>query len=350
MLAGYVSNGSKGRKLSSILLEALQLQEPYWGAHATGIATIHDGELHLEKDKGHVARVRETTEIESLEGDIGIAHSRYGIGHWRPELNTKEKAHPFFDCKRRFALMHNGDISNYREIWAELEGRGHRFSSKSIESDGPAITDSEVAAHLLEEELDKGMSVGEGLAQICSRFSGTFLLAAIHRDSPETIWVANWHQPLAIAQGEGEALFASHEIGFEGVKDDLTRVFYPPKNSLITLNPDRVEVRPLLSTRRVPRVRTDVEVLGEEIVKILQRKGEREFSQIDRDLGNEGWSKALSISPDEFAELRRDGVDIVREYIEALNRLVRLGRVVQQIVRRPEAGIDDTPRYSYRLA
>jgi len=350
MLTGYISDGTKGREIAGLLLEALELQEPYWGAHATGIATINDGGLCLEKDKGHVARVRKTTKIESLEGAIGIAHSRYGIGFWKPELNTKEKAHPFFDCKKRFALMHNGDIANYKEIWAELEGRGHKFSSRSMESDGPAITDSEIAAHMLEEMLDGGKGVGEGLKQICSRFSGTFLLAVIHRDFPKTLWIANWHQPLAVAQGDGEALFTSYEIGLTGVRSELTRVFYPPKNSLITLSPNSVEVRSLLPMRGVPRVKVDIEVLGEEIIKILQRKNERDFSQLDRDLGNEGWGKALGISPDESAAQRKDGIDIVREYIEALNRLVKQGRVFQRIARRPEAGIEDTPRYSYRLA
>ena len=68
-LAAYVGD----RPIAPLLLRALELQEPYFGAHATGIGVIDDGALVVEKDYGHVARVRKTTAIESLGGTTGYA-------------------------------------------------------------------------------------------------------------------------------------------------------------------------------------------------------------------------------------------------------------------------------------
>ncbi len=342
-LAAYVGD----RPIAPLLLRAIELQEPYFGAHASGLGVVDDGVLRVEKDFGHVARVRSTTAIQSLRGTTGIAHSRYNDkARDDPRYNTKEMAHPFVDDTGTIALMHNGGIANYREHWERLRGR-HRFASYSAEVD--AITDSEVAVHMLGDALDEGMSMEEGLRSVASRITGSFLLGVVTTEHPETVWIANWHQPCVVAVGEDEAMFCSSRVGFYEVRDELDRIFEPPKNSLLRLKRGRVDVMPLDQSRRVPNLRLDRNELGRSILALLAR-GRLDFRQISQALFPEGWARAYGVSVERWEEYRRAGVSVVNPYIEVLDMLISEGRILERVDLRPEGGVPDTPRFSYTLA
>jgi glutamine phosphoribosylpyrophosphate amidotransferase len=340
-LAAYIGD----RPIAQTLLRSLELQEAYFGGHATGLGVItEDGELRVEKDVGPVARVRSTTAIEKLEGKIGIAHSRFGYGFYDPRYNTRRMAHPFPDCGGTICLMHNGTISNYKTLWQALRDR-HRFSSYEPEVD--SITDSEVAVHMLEEYVERGLGVGEGLRRVAQHLEGSFLLACITLEEPEAVWIANWHQPCVIALGEGEAMFCSSPSGLNHLREHLDRVFEPPKNSLIRLTRGGVEISPLDPSRRVPNLRLNREELGRAIMEILERRGEVDFRELHHELNPNGWARALGITPNEFEELRRKGISIVNPYIETLEMLVGEKKINCRVDRRLEAGVEGVPRLAF---
>ncbi len=342
-LAAYVGE----RPIAPLLLRAIELQEPYYGAHASGLGVIDDGVLRVEKDFGHVARVRSTTAIASLGGTTGIAHSRYNSkARDDPRYNTKEMAHPFVDDTETIALMHNGGIANYKEHWERLKGN-HAFRSYSAEVDD--ITDSEVAVHMLGDALKGGMTVEEGLRSLAKRFTGSFLLGVITSEQPETVWIANWHQPCVVAVGDDEAMFCSSHIGFHEVRAELDRVFEPPKNSIMKLTRGRVEVTPLDPDRRVPNLRLDRNELARLILDILKRTGELDFRRIAQALGPEGWAQAYCIPVDQYREIRRAGVSIVNPYIEVVDMMLADGLIRERVDLRSEGGVPDTPRFSYAL-
>ncbi len=86
-LAAYVGD----RPIAPLLLRTLELQEPLYAGHATGLGVIDGGVLRVVKYSGPVARVRHATEIGSLEGSTGIAHSRYnGSARDDPRFNAPE--------------------------------------------------------------------------------------------------------------------------------------------------------------------------------------------------------------------------------------------------------------------
>lgn len=343
-LAAYVGD----RPIAPLLLRAIELQEPYLGAHASGLGVIDNGEIRVEKDTGYVAKVRETTNIESLEGTTGIAHSRHNstaIGDKR--YNTKRMAHPFVDCTETLCLMHNGGISNYKEHWERLQ-KEHVFTS--YEADLGSITDSEVAVHMLEDTVNEGMSIEAGLRWIAPQLTGSFLLACMSTKQPETIWIANWYQPCVVAVGEDESLFCSSHIGLSEVRDELDSVFEPPKNSLIKLTRGRVEVTPLDTLRRVPDLKLDANELGRLILHVLKRKGEVDFDALRYELYPDGWARAFGIEAEQFKDLRRKGVRIINPYIETLDMLISEGKIRRHIDRRLEAGVERLPRFAYSLA
>jgi hypothetical protein len=343
-LAAYLGD----RPIAPLLLRAIEHQEPYYGGHASGLGVISSGVLKVEKDFGHVARVRSTTAIESLEGTVGIAHSRYNsTARDDPRYNTRGMAHPFPNEEGTIALMHNGGIGNYKEHWGRLKAN-HAFSSYSAEVD--AITDSEVAVHMLSDALDGGMGVEEGLRSLARRFTGSFLLGVITVDKPETVWIANWHQPCVVAVGDDEAMFCSSHIGFHEVRGELNRIFEPPKNSILRLTRGRVDITPLDPDRRVPDLRLNGNELAGQILEILKRTKELDFRMIASALGNEGWAKAYGVSVDQMKGYREAGVSIVNPYIEVVDMLLADGLIKERIDLRSEGGVPDTPRFSYSLA
>jgi len=334
--------------MAPLLLRAIELQEPYFGAHASGLGVIGGGELRVEKDVGPVARVRRTTDIGSLEETTGIAHSRYSPrARYDPRYNTKRMAHPFVDCTGTLCLMHNGEISDYRDHWERLRDR-HRFTSYEAEVDD--ITDSEVAVHMLEEAVGEGLRIEEGLRWVASRLMGRFLLACISKAQPETVWIANWHQPCVAAVGEDEVMFCSSRIGFSEVRDGFDSVFEPPKNSLLKLTRGRIEVTPLDPGRRVPDLMLDTNELCRLIVDVLGRKGEVDFRDLWYELNPNGWARAFGIAPEEWRGLRKRGISIVNPYIRALDTLIAEGKIARRIDRRLEAGVEGLPRFAYSLA
>jgi len=343
MLTAYVGD----RPIAPLMLRATQLQEPFGGAHATGMAVIDGGSIRIEKDFGHISRVMSTTEIETLKGTTGIAHTRYSGKLMRdPRHNTKEKAHPYIDDTGKIVLMHNGDFNNYQELWDELKS-SHTFRSYSEDVDD--ITDSEVTVHMLSDRLAEGMTMEEGLRNIARRLNGTFLLCVITVDQPETVWIANWHQRCVVGVGEDEAMFCSSHIGFHEVEDGF-RIFEPPKNSIIKLTRGKVEISPMDPERVVPNLEVDKCELGGRILDMLKKGTELDYKVMERALNKDGMAQALGIGQERYREYMREGVSIVNPLIQTLEMLLRKGYIEERIDMRAEGGVEDTPRYSYSLA
>src|SRR2546425_6017006 len=129
---GYVG---RDRNAADLVLRGLKKLE-YRGYDSWGVAVGHRDRIVLEKRTGKI-------------GDAApdLPPSAIGIGHTRWATHggvTEPNAHPHLDCAGRLALIHNGIVSNYRELRAPLVRSGHRFHSE---------TDTEVVAHLIEECL-----------------------------------------------------------------------------------------------------------------------------------------------------------------------------------------------------
>ena len=134
-IVGYV-----GRRPSKpILLEGLRRLE-YRGYDSAGLVLVdHDG-LDAVRAVGNLDALFAATEANGSQATIGLGHTRWAT-HGRP---SEENAHPHEDCSGRVSIVVNGIVENYKELRAELRGRGHTLHSE---------TDAEVIAHLIEENI-----------------------------------------------------------------------------------------------------------------------------------------------------------------------------------------------------
>src|SRR5438874_13320374 len=129
---GYV--GQAGNAAELVLRGLKQLE--YRGYDSWGVAVgRHDGVVLQRR----IGKIGDAT-LELPPSSIGIGHTRWATHGGVTENN----AHPHVDCTGRLALIHNGIVSNYRELREPLRAAGHRFRSE---------TDTEVVAHLLEDCL-----------------------------------------------------------------------------------------------------------------------------------------------------------------------------------------------------
>ena len=192
-IIGYLGR----RRAAPILIEALKNLE-YRGYDSAGVAVQEDGEVRVVKRVGRISSIEE--EALRLPGTMGIGHTRWAT-HGEP---ADRNAHPLWDCRGMFYVVHNGTLENADELVEELRGRGHRFSSE---------TDTEVIAHLIEENFD-GDPLRAVLATV-RRLRGSFAFVLMVRGWRGLIGVRK-DSPLVLGVGEGEYFLSSDLAGFIG--------------------------------------------------------------------------------------------------------------------------------------
>src|SRR5580658_9264418 len=176
-----------------VILEALKRLE-YRGYDSAGIATLVDGKIERRRSPGKLSKLDAVLRQQPLGGHTGIGHTRWAT-HGAP---TEANAHPH--ATARVAIVHNGIIENFRELREELVARGHKFESQ---------TDSEVAAHLVTDNMDQGMSPEDAAKAAVRRLTGAYSIAMIFKDREGLLVGARKGAPLAVGYAEKEAYLGS---------------------------------------------------------------------------------------------------------------------------------------------
>src|SRR5688572_18708806 len=126
----------------------------YRGYDSAGICTINDGELKRRRAEGKLDNLKRELESEPLGGVVGIAHTRWAT-HGAPTVGN---AHPHIVGP--VSLVHNGIIENFKPLRDELIAEGRTFASE---------TDSEVVAHLVAREIERGSMPEQAVATVLPR-------------------------------------------------------------------------------------------------------------------------------------------------------------------------------------
>jgi glutamine---fructose-6-phosphate transaminase (isomerizing) len=182
-----------------VLLSELKCLE-YRGYDSAGVAVIEGGKLSVMKAAGKLANLESLLEVRRPAATVGIGHTRWAT-HGIP---NDENAHPHTDCTGELAIVHNGIIENYEELREQLLKAGHEFHSE---------TDTEVIAHLIEDELKKnGASLFKAIKGAVNQLQGAYALGIVSQKHPDRIYAVNHHYSLAVGLGDNESYLASDSV------------------------------------------------------------------------------------------------------------------------------------------
>ena len=207
-IIGYI--GSK--KAEPILINGL-LRLEYRGYDSAGISTLENGIIKTIKNKGRIKDLLENKEINTLNGTIGIGHTRWAT-HGEP---SSINSHPHLDNTKSFSVVHNGIIENYAEIKAFLIGLGYTFYSATDTEVVPNLIHYNFEKYLKENNLNIDNLNKQDLKTIilnvvhetCQKLHGSYALEIITTYLPDSLIVTRKDSPLVIGQGDEESYISS---------------------------------------------------------------------------------------------------------------------------------------------
>ena len=200
----------------------------YRGYDSAGVALVNGSGMISAKKAGKL------TNLDKVLAESPLPDSRTGIGHTRWATHgapNDRNAHPHLDKSGRLAVIHNGIIENFAVLRSALEERGHE-----MESD----TDTEVAAHLLGEEVERnGGDLPEAMRVVCRSLEGAFTLVVVDGSQPGVVVAARRSSPLVVGRGDGENFIASDVSAFiEHTREAIEL----GQDQVVTITPGSIEI------------------------------------------------------------------------------------------------------------
>ena len=187
-IVGYVGK----RSAQDVLLDGLEKLE-YRGYDSAGVALALEGGIRVVKSKGRLAELRKRLAVEALaRSGCGIGHTRWATHGEPSDVNSHPHSTP------RVSIVHNGIIENYGVLKERLMAKGYTFESE---------TDTEVLVKLIDSCYE-----GEPLKALRAALAmvrGSYALAVLFRDFPDTLFAVKRESPLIVGWGEAENFIAS---------------------------------------------------------------------------------------------------------------------------------------------
>ena len=190
-MCGIVGDVGK-RNAQDVLLDGLEKLE-YRGYDSAGVALALEGGIRVVKSKGRLAELRKRLAVEALaRSGCGIGHTRWATHGEPSDVNSHPHSTP------RVSIVHNGIIENYGVLKERLMAKGYTFESE---------TDTEVLVKLIDSCYE-----GEPLKALRAALAmvrGSYALAVLFRDFPDTLFAVKRESPLIVGWGEEENFIAS---------------------------------------------------------------------------------------------------------------------------------------------
>jgi len=236
-------------KASPILLEGLRKLE-YRGYDSAGIVTINENKFEIKKDVGKIEEIHNKLNLEDLNGNIGIAHTRWAT-HGKV---TKENSHPHLSNDGKIAVVHNGIIENFQEQKNFLIGQGFKFLSD---------TDTEIVPNTIEYHMKKGYDFFEATKRSLKHLEGQYALVIIHKDENKLIAIRK-EAPLVIGVGNNRFFVASDIPAF---LDYTKQVVFLEEKDMVTIDQSGLKIFNLIKDSFVERPETTIDWDAEQAKK-----------------------------------------------------------------------------------
>lgn len=202
-ITGVVTNMLNTHDLIMFGLRQLQNR----GYDSAGICTLNDNKFNINKyasNNENALIILDRTKELHQNSAIGIGHTRWATHGGK----TDENSHPHVSSDKKFALVHNGIIENYKELKAMLVDQEYTFSSE---------TDSEVIVNLLAYNYKQSKDVIESINITIGMLHGTWGLAILCLDKPDEIYCTRNGSPLLVGQTDNYAMIVSEQTAFTNI-------------------------------------------------------------------------------------------------------------------------------------
>jgi len=206
------------------LINGLKALE-YRGYDSAGLALITPAGLIRLRTPGKVRELQALNDRSPVSAFTGIAHTRWAT-HGVP---NERNAHPH-SSRDRVSVVHNGIIENHETLRAELIALGYEFSSD---------TDTEVIAHLIEQNLCLGNTLLRAVQIAVTRFEGAYAIAVVATDAPQQVIGARRGSPMVVGVGENAQYLASDVYA---LLSETRRFIYLNDGDLVLLTPDAITI------------------------------------------------------------------------------------------------------------
>ena len=273
-MCGIVAFKGKSFDAGKVVFEGLKLLE-YRGYDSSGIALLSENKnLKIFKKQGRVANSENLFSEANIRSNICIGHTRWAT-HGEP---SDKNSHPILSFNKKFTIVHNGIIENYKELKKVLEDEGYSFLTD---------TDTEVLVNFLESCISKSSSVEEGLTFGLSKVEGAYGIVIMDNENPENLYAARKGSPLAIGKFDENFILASDATPIVKYTD---KVIYLDDNSFIKIEKNSFEIFDFdLNIKNKKFQKVDVELqkveLGEFDSYMLKEIMEQPFSLSQTMLG-----------------------------------------------------------------
>ena len=225
-MCGIVAFKGNSYDAGKVVYEGLKLLE-YRGYDSAGIALISENnDLKIFKKKGRVSNSENLFLESKIKSSICIGHTRWAT-HGEP---NDRNSHPILSFNKKFTLVHNGIIENYKELKKILEEEGYQFSTD---------TDTEVLVNFLESCISKSKSLEEGLTYGLSKVEGAYGIVLMDNKNSDNLYAARKGSPLAVGKFNGNFILASDATP---IVKYTKEVIYLDDNTLIKIEKESFKI------------------------------------------------------------------------------------------------------------
>ena len=221
-IVGYIGK----RQAVDLLVEGLSKLE-YRGYDSAGVAIIEDEKISVRKLKGRLANLENDLNADSINGHIGIGHTRWATHGEPSDVNS----HPHSNGNATISVVHNGIIENYMKLREWLTDKGYEFLSE---------TDTEVIPNLVDYYYRDGRNLFDAVVKATSKLEGSFAIGVIANNEPDKIIAVRKDSPLIVGLGEDESFIASD---IPAVLNHTRDVYLLEDKEFVILTKDGVELR-----------------------------------------------------------------------------------------------------------
>lgn len=186
--------GYLGKKNASEILVAGLSKLEYRGYDSAGIAVMEDGNIDIKKCKGRLAFLEDKLTKHTLNGTMGIGHTRWATHGEPSDVNS----HPHANADETIAVVHNGIIENYLVLKEWLASEGYKFQSQ---------TDTEVIPHLVDYYYEGDLL--DAVMKAVKRMEGSYAIGVVCKNEPNKLISVRKDSPLIVGIGKDESFIAS---------------------------------------------------------------------------------------------------------------------------------------------